>query len=128
MSRISSTRACHEGGGRECEMSQCVFSTETVHSKPLGQPRISPDPMEGSQLWRSALEVTPRNSSESPPPHPHSVFQNSSWVGCLVGWLVGYVCIYVCMYVCMYLCCGLWDVSSPTRDRTRAPCSGSTEP
>ena len=45
-----------------------------------------------------------------------------------------YVCVYICMYVCVYVYIyilatqgGMWDPSSPTRDQTHTPCTGSLE-
>ena len=37
-------------------------------------------------------------------------------------------CLSVLFWFGFFCCtCGMWDLSSPTRDRTRAPCSGSVE-
>ena len=34
---------------------------------------------------------------------------------------------YVCFFFFLAMPCGIWDLSSPTRDLTPVPCSGSTE-
>ena len=38
-------------------------------------------------------------------------------------------CLFMCLFVCLFLAMlrGMRDLSSRTRERTRAPCSGSTE-
>ena len=37
------------------------------------------------------------------------------------------VCVCVCVCGCVAALHGLWDLSSPSRDRTHDPCSGSEE-
>ena len=39
----------------------------------------------------------------------------------------GSVFLFVCFFNCLAMPHGMWDLSSPTRDRTHAPCIGSME-
>ena len=48
----------------------------------------------------------------------------SSW---LPGTLTTLSYFYYCFLIFLATPCGIWDLSSPTRDRTCAPCSGSVE-
>ena len=36
-------------------------------------------------------------------------------------------CLFVCLFLFLAAPCGMWDLSSPTRDRTCAPCSGCVD-
>ena len=55
----------------------------------------------------------------------HSIFKQYSIYICVCVC----VCVCVCMCVCVYLAAlqGMWDLCSPTRDRTHTPCSGNAE-